>query len=261
MIKFTLEKGFLIGSFLLLSGFSFALYMSQGALSVYFSAASFFIVIFGSLGAASLSVRFENLRTSFAHSKHAFTKNTVHIEDSIETCIHLANLYRKKGILSLEDEKIEDDYIQHCVDLLLDGYDSESIENMLNKEIFYAKQRHEKTIEVLDILAETTPAMGMIGTLIGLVAMLSGLTTPDTIGQGMAVALLTTLYGAVLANCLLLPMSRRMNEYSNEVFIHQSLVRDAIIKIANKEPPRAIFEFLQTYIEKHKRRSIKELNI
>lgn len=256
-----LEKGIIVGALLLLTGFAFALVMSQGAVSIYFSAASFFIVVFGSLGAVSLSVRMENLMTSLSHTKHAFIKNTVHIEDSIETCIHLANLYRKRGILSLENEKIEDQYIQHCVELLLDGYDSETIEHMLNKEIFYARQRHEKTIEVLETLAETTPAMGMIGTLIGLVAMLSGLTTPDTIGQGMAVALLTTLYGAVLANCLLNPMARRMTEYSTEVFVHQSLVRDAIIKIANKEPPRAIFEFLQTYIAKHKRRTLKELNI
>lgn len=257
----SLEKGVIVGFALLIVGFCCALLMSQGEMEIYFSAASFLIVVFGSLGAVSLSVKLENLRSAFLHSKHAFIKNNVDLEDCIETCIHLANLSRKKGILSLEEEKVTDPYIQHCLELLLDGYDNETLANMLNKEIFYTRQRHEKTIEVLETLAETTPALGMIGTLIGLVAMLSGLTTPDTIGQGMAIALLTTLYGAILSNCLLNPMAKRMNEYSNEVFLHHSLVRDAIVKIVNKEPPRAIFEFLQTYIEKHKRKSIKQLKL
>ena len=253
------EPGAVIGAALLMLGFACALIMSDGALSVYFSAASFFIVIFGSLGAVCLSVKFRNLKNALAHSRHAFLRHDFHIENTIEVCFHLANLYRKKGILSLESEQIDDEYIAHCVELMLDGYDTDSLESLLNKEIFYSRQRHEKTTEVLELLAETTPAFGMIGTLIGLVAMLSGLTTPETIGQGMAVALLTTLYGAILANALLNPMARRMEEYANDVLLHQSLVRDAVLKIARQEAPRAIFDFLQTYIEKHRRRSAREL--
>lgn len=255
-----IEKGIWLGAILLITGFAIAMIMSEGSGNIFFSAASFCLVVFGSLGAVSLSVRYENLITAIAHSKHAFIKNPVKINDTIEICIHLANLYRKKGILSLENEKIDDAYLQHCVNLLLDGYDQETMENMLNTEIFYSRRRHEKTTEVLETLADTTPALGMIGTLIGLVAMLSGLSNPDSIGQGMAVALLTTLYGAILANCFLSPMARRMDEYSKEVLLHQSLVKDAVLKITQKEPPRTIFEFLQTYIEKHHRKSLKDLN-
>lgn len=255
-----IEKGIWLGSALMALGFGFALYMSDGSVNIFFSGASLFLVVFGSLGAVILSVRYENLVTALAHSKHAFIKNPVKINDTIEICINLANLYRKRGILSLENEKIDDPYLQHCVNLLLDGYDLETMENMLNTEIFYSQRRHEKTTEVLENLADIAPALGMIGTLIGLVAMLSGLSNPDMIGQGMAVALLTTLYGAVLANCFLSPMARRMDEYSKEVLLHQSLVKDAVLKIARKEPPRMIFEFLQTFLEKHQRKSIKDLN-
>ena len=253
------EPGVFLGVILLLIGFGCALLMSDGAVSIYFSTASLFIVIFGSLGAVSLSLKLSSIKTAFRHSRHAFTRRTFDIESSIDTCFHLANLYRKKGVLSLEDEPIDDPYIEHCVNLMLDGYDNDTLQSLLNKEIVCSRQRHEKTTEVLELLGETTPALGMIGTLIGLVAMLSGLTTPETIGKGMAVALLTTLYGAVLANCIINPMARRMSEYADELLLHQYLVRDAVLKIARQEPPRAIFEFLQTYIESHKRRSMKEL--
>lgn len=256
-----IEKGTLLGIFLLFVTFALTLSQSESTSGIYFSGAAFTLVIIGTLGATCFSFSFTSIKTAFLQSKQVLRRNEFNIADTIELCVHLANVYRKKGILSLEEQQIDDEFVKHGVDLILDGYDAENIEHMLNKEIFYTRERNEKAIEVFDALTEYAPAMGMIGTLIGLVAMLSGLSTPDTIGKGMSVALLTTLYGAIVANCITSPIAKKLKERSNETLVHQSLVKDAVIKLLNKEPPRMIFDFLQTYVETYRRKSLKELKI
>ena len=148
------EKGTLFGFTLLFATFALTLSQADGKAGIYFSSAAFILVVAGTFAATCLSFSFVSIKTALSQCQYIFRKNTFNIADTIDLCVHLANVYRKKGILSLEEEKIDDEFVQHGVDLILDGYDGEHIEHMLNKEIFFTRERNEKAIEVLDALTE-----------------------------------------------------------------------------------------------------------
>jgi chemotaxis protein MotA len=133
--------------------------------------------------------------------------------------------------------------------MLVDGLDDNKLEESLAKEIFLTRERHNSSIEVLNSFSELAPALGMIGTLIGLVAMLMNMDDPKAIGSAMAVALLTTLYGALMTNCFSSPLAKKLSERSLEIYQHQSLVKDAVVCISKGENPRYTLEYIQTCID------------
>jgi chemotaxis protein MotA len=138
-------------------------------------------------------------------------------------------------------------------DMLVDGHDVEVVRETLSKDISMTTQRHEFGASIFKSLGDIAPAMGMIGTLIGLVAMLSNMDDPKSIGPAMAVALLTTLYGAFLANIICLPISAKLNVRSQEEKVNQSLVLDGILGIADGQNPRVIDGILKSYLAESKR--------
>ena len=148
---------------------------------------------------------------------------------------------------------------EKTMEMLVDGYDIPTVEGLLNKEIYLTRERNQLSVKVLTTFSEFAPAMGMVGTLIGLIAMLQNMEDPDSIGPSMAVALLTTLYGALIANGITTPLAKKLNARSNEILLYQTLVKDAAVKIMQGENPKATFDFLQTYVETHKRRSSEQM--
>ena len=144
----------------------------------------------------------------------------------------------KAVFLALEEAEIENPFMQKGVDMLVDGHDVEVVRATLGKDIAMTTERHEFGATIFKGLGDVAPAMGMIGTLVGLVAMLSNMDDPKSIGPAMAVALLTTLYGAMLANLVCLPIAVKLGNRSNEEKLNQSLVLDGIIGIADGQNPR-----------------------
>lgn len=235
--------------------------ISAGGVSIldYVSTSSIAIVILGTIGATMMSVRPKVFFMAISNTVLAFKGVSHDMEETIETCIRMADKSRKGGLLALEDEEFDDAFVAKTMDMLVDGYDLETVEGLLNKEIYLTRERNQQSVKVMMTFSEFAPAMGMVGTLIGLVAMLQSMDDPKTIGPSMAIALLTTLYGAIIANGITTPLAKKLNARSNEELLFQTLVKDAALKIMQGQNPKATFEFLQTYVDKHKRKSSDEL--
>lgn len=174
-------------------------------------------------------------------------------EELIEKSVEMADAARKGGFLALEEAEISNAFMQKGVDMLVDGHDADVVKGTLQKDINLTSERHEKGIGMLMALAEVAPAMGMIGTLIGLVAMLSNMDDPKAIGPAMAVALLTTLYGAFLANVIAIPIANKLRLRLAEEKLNQELILDAVLGIQDGQNPRVIEGLLKNYLAESKR--------
>ncbi|NQY64757.1 MAG: flagellar motor protein PomA [Alteromonadaceae bacterium] len=174
-------------------------------------------------------------------------------EELIEKAVDMADAARKGGFLALEEAEISNSFMQKGVDMLVDGHDADVVRGTLQKDISLTTERHETGIGMLTALGEVAPAMGMIGTLIGLVAMLSNMDDPKSIGPAMAVALLTTLYGAFLANVIAIPLANKLKLRVAEEKMNQQLILDAVLGIQDGQNPRVIEGLLKNYLAESKR--------
>jgi chemotaxis protein MotA len=174
-------------------------------------------------------------------------------ESQIEKIVEMADAARKGGFLALEEAEIANAFMQKGVDMLVDGHDVDVVKATLAKDISMTSERHEFGKSIFKGLGDVAPAMGMIGTLVGLVAMLSNMDDPKSIGPAMAVALLTTLYGAMLANLVCMPIAIKLGHRAAEEKLNQSLVLDGIIGIADGQNPRVIEGILKSYLAANKR--------
>ncbi len=174
-------------------------------------------------------------------------------DDLIQKIVEMADAARKGGFLALEEAEIENAFMQKGVDMLVDGHDVDVVRETLAKDITMTTERHEFGATIYKGMGDVAPAMGMIGTLIGLVAMLSNMDDPKAIGPAMAVALLTTLYGAFFANVICLPIAVKLGNRAVEEKLNQSLVLDGIIGIADGQNPRVIEGILKNYLAANKR--------
>lgn len=179
-------------------------------------------------------------------------------DDLIQKIVEMADAARKGGFLALEEAEIENAFMQKGVDMLVDGHDIDVVRETLAKDITMTTERHEFGATIYKGMGDVAPAMGMIGTLIGLVAMLSNMDDPKAIGPAMAVALLTTLYGAFFANVICLPIAVKLGNRAVEEKLNQSLVLDGIIGIADGQNPRVIEGILKNYLAANKRGTATE---
>jgi len=161
--------------------------------------------------------------------------------------------------MALEPEisKLSDHFFAKGLQLLVDGQDSEAIREMLEPEIQYLQERHAGGKKILEFMGASAPAFGMIGTLIGLVQMLRNLSTPDQIGQGMAVALLTTFYGAFAANLVFIPLAGKLGIYSKEESLAMEMVLEGVCSIALGDNPTIVRERMQAFVSHSRRKEIK----
>lgn len=193
------------------------------------------------LGAATIAVK-------------AFLHRPMSPEKLIEEAVDLAKTARKGGLLALEDKEISDDFMKTGLGLLIDGHQADQVRAMLQKDLVQTLKRHSDGQDIFKAIGDVGPAMGMIGTLIGLVQMLSNMDDPKQIGPAMAVALLTTLYGAILANMFALPIADKLAVRSREENSNKSLIIDALLSIQSGQNPRVIENMLEAYLPRSKRK-------
>ncbi|MGL5335809.1 MAG: flagellar motor protein PomA, partial [Enterovibrio sp.] len=174
-------------------------------------------------------------------------------EDLIIKLVEMAEVARKGGFLALEEMEFANSFMKKGVDMLVDGHDAEVVRQALYKDISMTEERHDSSIKFYTSIADVAPAMGMIGTLIGLVAMLSNMDDPKSIGPAMAVALLTTLYGAVLANMIATPIADKLRLRKNQEKLNRQLILDGLLSIQDGQNPRIIEGFLKNYLNEKKR--------
>lgn len=165
--------------------------------------------------------------------------------------LQLAGLARRKGTLALEEVQPEIatlPFLHDAIAMVVDGSTSDEIEKVLDRRADAIADRHAKSVGVLRRAGEVSPAMGLIGTLVGLVQMLGNLDDPSTIGPGMAVALLTTFYGAVLSNMVFSPLASRLERDSCEEVLLNAIYRTGATSIGRKENPRRLEMLINTLL-------------
>jgi chemotaxis protein MotA len=207
-------------------------------------------------GSAFVTMSTVNMSYFFGMGKIAVKAFMFKIEspdDLIEKAVDMADAARKGGFLALEEAEITNSFMQKGVDMLVDGHDADVVRGTLQKDIALTTERHEAGYKIFKTLGDIAPAMGMIGTLIGLVAMLSNMDDPKAIGPAMAVALLTTLYGAFLANVVAIPIAEKIKLRAAEEKLNRALILDAILGIQDGQNPRVIEGLLKNYLAEGKR--------
>ena len=249
-----MDLGAVGGVLLIIAAIFSGLFLANAPMDTYVNAPSVFIVIVGTFGAVMLSHRPKTFFSSLRNIRHAFSLTTTNVIETIDNCIELADKTRKGGFLALEESDVNDPFLAKAKTMMVDGHSEEAVNLALTKEIYLTKERNQQSIKVLRSFSDIAPAMGMIGTLIGLVDMLIAMEDPKSIGPAMAVALLTTLYGALIANGITTPLANKLSERSDEILMHQSLIKDAVLKMMAGDNPRVMFDYLQTYIDEKLRR-------
>ena len=179
--------------------------------------------------------------------------------EKIKQIIEISNVARKEGLLALEEaanSSIDDDFMKKGILLIVDGTDPEFVRRILETELECIENRHKSTITFWENLASMGPAWGMIGTLVGLVLMLADLQDISSVGPNMAVALITTFYGSLLANWICLPMAAKLKEKNGAEIMLKTIVVEGLLSIQAGENPRVIEEKLKSFIDPTARESL-----
>jgi chemotaxis protein MotA len=177
----------------------------------------------------------------------------------IQKMVNYAAINRRDGALALEQEipNLDNSFFIKGLQMLVDGRDSEQIRDFMSIEIQYLQDRHSTGKKILEFMGAAAPAFGMIGTLIGLVQMLRSLDSPDAIGGGMAVALLTTFYGALSANLIFIPLAGKLGIYSKAETTAIEMIVEGICAIAEGDNPTIVREKMQAFISQGRREEVK----
>ncbi|TQV68053.1 flagellar motor protein PomA [Exilibacterium tricleocarpae] len=227
--------------------------MLSGDLGMFVNLPSLVIVFGGSIFAVMAKFGLGQFLSALKVAGKSFTSKIDAPADLIDEIVELADVARKGGLLSLEGKEVGNEFLQKGIQLLVDGHDPDVVKTLLSKDRSLAEERHSSGSAIFSGLAGMAPAMGMIGTLIGLVAMLANMDDPKSIGPAMAVALLTTLYGAVLANAFCEPVSDKLKLRAAEEAMVKNLIIDALLAIQAGQNPRVIDSMLRTYLPEGKR--------
>lgn len=226
-----------------------AIFMGSG-LNVFINIPSLCIVVGGTIGVTLVAYPLKDfLSVIKVVQKAIFTKN-ISATELISKFTDFANKTRKEGILALESEikKVTDEFLKKGVQLSIDGLEPQQIQNILDTEIEFVRDRHKLGADIFISMGTFAPAMGMIGTLIGLVQMLQSMDDPSTIGPAMAVALLTTFYGSLMANICCMPIAGKLKTRSKEEMLTKEMTIQGIISLSNGDNPRILEQKLLAFL-------------
>ena len=221
-----------------------------GNVAIFINVQSIVLVIGGTIAATLINFPLSELVSVLVVTKNAFIEKGSNAEGIIQKLVEFATVARREGILALESHASDagDEFLQKSVQLAIDGRAPELIKDILTTEIAFMEDRHVMGQSVLNAMATFAPAFGMIGTLIGLVTMLATMDDPSTIGAGMAIALLTTLYGAILANLILLPCVGKLKVKTSTELLQKEVVIEGILSIQSGDNPRVVEQKLKAFI-------------
>ncbi|API90866.1 hypothetical protein J32TS6_43390 [Virgibacillus pantothenticus] len=227
---------------------------SEGA-GLFLDISSIFIVIGGLIASMLITFKFEQIKLTRKVLSEAFHKNDQQLPQLIALFVHLSERARREGLLALENEleEVEDPFIKKGILLAVDGIEPEVIKDILEAEIIAVEDRHYQGRALLEKAGEYAPSWGMIGTLVGLVLMLNSLQDPAGLGPSMAVALLTTLYGTVLANLVFIPMASKLESKTEEEVFMKQIIIEGVIGVQSGQNPRILEEKLSAFLSNEER--------
>ncbi|MGB0679786.1 MAG: motility protein A [Polyangiales bacterium] len=242
IVGIVLGFGLIIGSILL-----------NGSLGAFIDIPSLLIVIGGTIAATLISEKLGRVLGSIKVAKNAFKTPAGDVTKTIKSIMHLSAVARKDGVLALENEKVDDTFLAKGVRMIVDGMPQEAIRETLTAQLISMKQRHQRGQKLFKFMAATAPSMGMIGTLIGLVQMLRSLDDPSSIGPAMAVALLTTMYGAILAFVVFGPIAEKLQRYTSEETLNMTVIIEGVDSISRGQNAMMIKEKLEARLDPNSR--------
>jgi chemotaxis protein MotA len=215
------------------------------------------IVVGGTVASALIAEKMSVFVGSARVAMHAFLHRAIAVDQTIKRLLELSVVVRKEGLLALESQEIDDPFMAKGVRLAVDGLSVDEVRSALLGEMHSLRDRHKQGQKLFRFMGATAPAMGMVGTLIGLVQMLQVMDDPSSIGPAMAVALLTTFYGAVLAFLLFIPIADKLETRTKDESQNMSVVLAGIESILKAENPRIVQERLEAFLAP-KHRTVEE---
>lgn len=250
----------LIGSILGVLGIIVGIIVNGSDMLVYADLGSVFITIVGSFGALMITHPLQRILSIPRFIGIIYRSRKYDEEKIISNLVAFSEKARRDGLLALEDdlEAIEDPFFRKGIQLVVDGTDPEIIKTILYTELNKIEERHEHGYLMFDDWGKTAPAFGMIGTLLGLIAMLRRLEDKSAIGRGMAQALLTTLYGAILAYLFLLPFKRKLEMKSQAETLVKEILIEGVLSIQAGDNPRILEEKLYTFLPPARREGLRQ---
>jgi len=224
--------------------------LGGGSFAAFFDAPSVMVVFGGAIAAAMISFPLRNFLSVFKVTMKVFLYKLDPVPQLIEEIVSLAETARRDGLLALESrlDDIQNPFIVLGIQMAVDGTRPEVMEDILRTELDAVATRHKDGKALLDCMGRFAPAFGMIGTLMGLVIMLGDMSDPSKIGAGMAVALLTTMYGAVASNVVFLPFAEKLGFTNKQELLAMEIIVRGIMAIQSGENPRVIEQKLNTFI-------------
>lgn len=253
-----MEKASIIGVILANGAMAYSIVVAGASFKAFYDMPSIIMVVFGGLAAVMVAYPFGVFFNTGNVMKKVFLPNVQPVGPVITQLVEFAEIARRDGILALENKtsEIKDPFILMGLQMAIDGTDAEIMEAIMRSEMESMAVRHKQGKSTMETTARYAPAFGMIGTLIGLIIMLGNMSNPDAIGPGMAVALLTTLYGAYIANAVCLPFADKLGYYSKkELEVREVIVR-GLLSIQNGDNPRVLEQKLLTFLPAKQRAAI-----
>jgi chemotaxis protein MotA len=234
--------------------------VSGGSVGTFTDIPSVFITVVGSISALLVAFPMEQAKKLIVVMKLVMKPQSHDPVGLINTLVNFSEKARREGLLALEDDvdEIDDAFMKKGIQLVVDGTDPELVRNILNAELDALDGRHTAGSDLLDQWGAIAPAFGLIGTLIGLIVMLSRLEDKSSIGAGMSVALLTSLYGAVMANLMFLPMANKLKFRNKEELLVREIMIEGILSIQSGDNPRIVKDKLASYLAPSLRDQLSE---
>lgn len=247
--------GVIFGLIMVVTG----IFLGGGTATAYIDAPSILIVIGGSFASVIAANSTTNLRNLGSVFRVAFKNDAANPIDYVVSLVSFSEKARREGLLSLEDEidNINDEFLKAGMRLVIDGAEPNIVKTILNAEITSIDSRHSTGAKMVEDLGSFAPAFGMIGTLIGLIIMLRSMGgDPTAVGKGMAAALITTFYGAVLANCIFLPVTSKLEKLNVQEIDVKSLIIEGILSIQAGDNPKTLQTKLLSFFSQKQREII-----
>ncbi|MEC7641763.1 MAG: MotA/TolQ/ExbB proton channel family protein [Nitrospinota bacterium] len=247
LVGVVLGVGLIIGSILM--GSEFSLFVNYPGLM---------IVAGGTVAATLLTFPFDDVKQSFKAAAFVFAQKKEDPNDMIETMIEICTISRKQGLVALSKLEIEKPFLRKACNLIADGSEENLIRDTLTIELDSMKQRHFIVQDIFTKMGLYAPAFGMIGTLIGLIQMLNQLSNPDNIGPLMAVALLTTFYGSMLASMFFNPIAGKLKSRTVQEVANLEIMFEGAVSILESNNPMMVYEKLSAFIPGRDRRPMQK---
>jgi chemotaxis protein MotA len=233
--------------------------MNEGSIGLFINIPAFAIVFGGMTCATMIHFSMGQFLGIFSVIKKTLLHKAVSPQELIRKMVNYAAINRRDGALALEQEipKIKDGFMIKGLQMLIDGQNDESIRELMELEVQYLEERHAMGKKILDFMGSSCPSFAMVGTLIGLVSMLSKMENPSEVGKGMAVALVCTFWGALTANLIFLPLGGKLGMHSKTEKLSMEMIMAGICAIAKGDSPTAVREKMQIFISAKRREEVK----